>query len=102
MARHGDWAKGGDVSSDWAEGDLGCDVTGGKRFCGAPLFEDGGFVRGCSATAQRLTRGRSTAAIPPISRTLKLERFGGGAARPPLICGAGDPTVGDKDEATVG
>lgn len=78
---------------------MGCDVTSGKRFRGAPLFEDGGFVRGRSATAQSLTRGGSTAATLPISRTLKLGRFGDGAARPPLICGAGDPTVGGRGEA---
>lgn len=59
-------------------------------------------MSGASATAQELTRGGSTVAIPPISRTLKLGRFRDGAARPPLICGAGDPTVGGRREAMAG
>ena len=81
---------------------MGCDVTGGKRFCGASIFGDGGFVRGGSATAQTLTRGGSTATILPISRTLKLGRFGDGAARPPSICGAVDRTAGGGREGTAG
>lgn len=43
-----------------------------------------------------------TAVIPPISWTLTLGRFGDGMAHPPLICGAGDPTVGGKDEMKAG
>ena len=88
----------GDVSRDCAGGDVGYDVMGGKRFCGAPLMDKGGFGGGGSATAQRLTRGGSTAGIPPISRTLKLGRFGDGMARPSLICGAVDPMVGGRCE----
>ena len=49
--------QGGDVSGDCARGDVGCDVTGGKRFCGAPLMDKGGFGGEGSATARRLTHG---------------------------------------------
>ena len=49
--------QGGDVRGDCAGGDVGCDVMGGKRFCGAPLMDNSGFGGEGSATAQRLTRG---------------------------------------------
>ena len=92
----------GDVSRDSTGGDVGCDVTGGKRFCGAPLMGKGGLGGGGSATAQRLTRGGSTAGKPPISRTLTIGGFGDEKARPPLIWGAGDRTAGEMDEAVEG
>lgn len=43
-----------------------------------------------------------TAVIPPISRTLKLGRFGDGTARPPSIWVQDDRTASGKDEATAG
>ena len=43
-----------------------------------------------------------TVVIPPISRTLNVEQVGDGTARPPLICGAGDPTVGGECDLTEG
>ena len=51
---------------------MGCDVTGGKRFCGAPLMDKGGFGGEGSATAQRLMRGGRydgiTAHLPDAKR----------------------------------
>lgn len=57
---------------------------------------ESGFVRGASAIAQCLMRGGSTAAIPPISHTLKLGQLWDGTARQPLICGADNPTAGGE------
>ena len=49
---------------------------GSKRFLGVPPLGMSSFVRRGSATAQEVTRGGSTAAIPPISRTLTFGRVG--------------------------
>ena len=67
-------------------GDVGLTSQGegGKRFLGTPPLGMRGFVRRGSATAQEVTRGESTAAIPPISQTLT---FGcvGGQEGPPTV-----------------
>ena len=66
---------------------------------GAPLLPWSGFGGGSSATARRDMRGESTAGIPPISQMLTFGILGYGKARPPLISGAEDRTVGGMDEA---
>ena len=69
--------QGGDVG-------LTSQGEGGKWFLGAPPLDKGGFGGGGSATTQEVTRGGSTAAIPPISRMLT---FGcvGGQEGPPTV-----------------
>ena len=73
------------TQADDAAGDVGLTSQGegGKWFLGAPPLDKGGFGGGGSATAREVTRGGSTAAIPPISRTLTFGRLGDGKARPP-------------------
>ena len=84
----GDWAGGVTQAGDVGLTSQGRAVSG---------FGGRGY-----ATPQSLTRGGSTATKPPNSRTLKPVRVGDGDARQPLICGAGDPTVGGDREVSAG
>jgi len=104
VTRHGDWAEGRWRRCWLCRGDLGTDVTRWEAVSGigCTSFGEERFRLGGSTTAQRLMRGGSTAAIPPISQTLKLERFGDGTARQLLIWEMGDPTVGGWCDVTAG
>jgi len=67
------------------------------RHCSGKWFGGGG-----SEHILRLTRGRGTAAIPPIPRPQKVGQVLRRINRPPLDGGAGDRTAGGDQDVPAG